>query len=519
MSDLWLFSFMDDELREKIKIQSEQTKAVVYSKRTCLRHNFLIATSKSYTENSILAYVDNTEMRSAVKDIQVYHMGTDILVKWQINEVPCKSDTFRVQLLDYKYQQFAETQAKDTSTVLFNNTSPEGIYHVRISWDVYSTVRNLYTHAVGLENVNHGVPAVPHVTDLGNARARVRWTTNPHCTPDLIHVHFREPSSIGLLKVIPGTDETTVITGMKQCIQYAIQLGFSYTTGKEYLSDPAYMTFLSDGTFHNAPKLSFDQNGSLLVQWLLRPGCIVNQTVVTVETNDQPAKEYNVTGDQPLARLNDLEPCAFHTVYVTIQYKNGNVERTNSSEIHSFTKEIGLTKIKTYIVDDVLLAHWESTQNCQALGYRVDLMNPTTGQTKAYLTGEMKYRVSIGECVKSCQLLVSAISVDTMVPVTTLIDVRPERVPAQPRPPFVRRDGPALFVWWTEPNLDLTIQSYKLFVNDSKKMIRDFEVKQPRRSILLNNIEENVVYSLNLRAINESGESQPSLSVQYKWNG
>ncbi|KAF5404580.1 hypothetical protein PHET_02089 [Paragonimus heterotremus] len=533
-------------------------------------------------------------------------MGTDVLVKWQINEVPCKSDRFRVQLLNYEYEQFAETQAKDTSTVLFNNTSPEGIYHVRIRWDVYSTIRDLDTYAVGLENVNNvwhrptlelyasktsirlsweavneqidfytviilenetvikivhidphttdmelnetnpctmyefsvgaksnvsnkfydlghityngSMPTVPHVTDLGKARVRVRWTTNPYCIPDLIHVHFREPANIGVMKIVPGTDETMVITGIKQCIQYAIQLGFSYTTGKEDLSEPVYMSFLSDGILQNSPKLSFEQNGSLLVQWLLQPGCVVNHTVVTVETNDLPAKEYKVIGDQPLARLDDLEQCAFHTVYVTTQYENGYVERTNSSEIHSFTKEIGLAKIKTYIVDDGLSAHWESTQNCQALGYRIDLVNPMMGHTTTYLTDGTKYRVPIGECVKSCQLLVSAISVHTMAPVTTLIHVRPERVPTQPPPPLVRRDGAALFVWWTQPNLDFTIQSHKLFMNDSKKKLTIFEVKKPRGSILLNSIEENVVYSLSLRAINEHGESKPSLTVQYKWD-
>ncbi|KAF8565482.1 hypothetical protein P879_03950 [Paragonimus westermani] len=359
-------------------------------------------------------------------------MGTDTLIKWEINEARCKPDVVFVQLLNWEYEQIAETEAESTSAVLFNNSSPEGVYHVRISWDIYFNVRDSYVHALGLENVNDGwyrptlnlyasntsihllwetidqqidfytviileqgvikkishfdpqitsmtinhtnpctmyefsvgaksdvsnqffdlghirydggVPAIPNVTYLGGAQVQVRWTTNPYCTPDFIHVHFREPEGIGLMGIAPGTNETTVLTGVKQCTPYAIQLGFSYTNGKEYLSETVNMTFLSDGTFHNAPKLSLDQNGSLLVQWLVRLECVVNHTIVMVETNGRPAKAYTVVGDQSLIRLDDLEHCAFHTVYVTTQYENGLVERTHSSEINTFmSKQANIT--------------------------------------------------------------------------------------------------------------------------------------------------------------------------------
>ncbi|KAA3679830.1 uncharacterized protein DEA37_0000749 [Paragonimus westermani] len=448
-SDLWLFSFSEDKLLDKTKIEAEQTNVFVRLGRRCLRHSFLLATSNSYMENSILAYADNRE-RWYRPTLNLRASSTSIQILWET--IDQQIAFYTVIVLEHGVIKTIDHVDPQITNMTINHTNPCTMYEFSVG--AKSEASNQFFD-LGHIRYDGGVPAIPNVTYLGGAGVQVRWTTNPYCTPDFIHVHFREPEGIGLMKIVPGTDETTVLTGVKQCVPYAIQLGFSYTNGKEYLSETVNMTFLSgslfgtecgimpfavlNGTFHNAPKLSVDQNGSLLVQWLMRPDCVVNHTIVMVETNGRQAKAHRVVGDQSLIRLDDLEHCAFHTVYVTIQYESGLVERTHSSEINTFminrvhfkfsktTETIGLGKIKTYIVDDELLADWKSVHTCHILGYRIDVVNLVMGETKTHFISGTEYRIPISECVKNCQLLVSAILVDAMVPITTLIDVRLKR--------------------------------------------------------------------------------------------
>ncbi|KAF5404579.1 hypothetical protein PHET_02088 [Paragonimus heterotremus] len=537
-----------------------------------------------------------------VKDIQVYHVGTDILVKWHYDEVSCKPSKFVVMLLNLRHEKFAEADAMKTSTVLFKNCSPNGIYHIRIIWKLDRKLSLSSEYAVGLENVKYGwqpptlnivesetsmllswdtidphidfytvimlehglikkvdhldpqttnmkisntnpctqyefsvgarsnasnqfydfgqityeggLPSKPQVTYLGGSRVHVKWTTNKFCKPDRIYVHLRAPAHHMAPVVVTGTEDFIVVTGVKQCTMYTIQLSFSFLNGQEYLSEPVRMTFFSDGLSQMGPKLTLEEGGSLMVKWLLHPDCIADRTTVTVETNGVGVKNYHVYGHHPWIQLKDLEPCAFHTVYVTIRSLDGFILRTNSSEINSFMKKFELVNMKTYISDGELLVQWEPTGTCHVLGYRIDLVNPITGLTKYYLTNETKYYMSIDQCTKTCQLLISVISVNTIAPITAVITVRPDQVPDQPQPPFVRRDGSILFISWTNSHQTSDIESYKLSVTDAMNGTRIFKVQHPRNSKLLEGIKEDAVYKVNLRAVNEEGESKSSMTVQ-----
>ncbi|KAA3679828.1 uncharacterized protein DEA37_0000747 [Paragonimus westermani] len=196
-----------------------------------------------------------------------------------------------------------------------------------------------------------------------------------------------------------------------------------YTTALDLRENPDVIP-VEDRPPQVRTKLAFDESGSLLVRWLLDPDFVPDRTTVTVETDGVGVKTHDVLGPSSWTRLNGLEPCAFHTFYVTFQSLDGFVLRTNSSEINSFT------------------------------------------------------------------------------------------MPDQPQPPFVQRDGSTLFVWWTNSNQTFNIKSHKLFVIDAMNRTRIFEVQYPRNSELLGILKEDAVYRVNLRAVNEEGESKSSATVQ-----
>ncbi|KAF7258892.1 hypothetical protein EG68_03883 [Paragonimus skrjabini miyazakii] len=601
-SDVWILTFIEGELQGKTRLAAIARRFQELSDIPCHRHDFLIVPQNSDIENGILVIGDNLEMLPWVKDIQVYHIGTDILVKWHYDEVSCKPVKFLVMLLNLKYEKFADTFAMNTSTVLFNNCSPNESYHIRITWKLQRKRTLSSEYVVGLENVKYGwqpptlnlvgsetsillswdaidphidfytvimfehgliknvvhldpqttnmkinntnpctqyefsvgaksiasnqfydfgqityaggLPPKPQVTYLGGSRVHVKWTTNGLCKPDRIHIHLRAPAHHMAPVVVTGTEDFIVVTGVKQCTMYTIQLSFSFLNGQEYLSEPVRMTFFSDGLSKIGPQLTLGESGSLLVQWLLHPDCIADRTTVTVETNGMGIKDYHVYGHHPWIQLNDLEPCAFYTVYVTIQSLDGFILQTNSSEINTFMNKFEFVNMKTYIRDGELLAQWEPTGTCHMLGYRIDLANPIARVTKYYLTNETKYSVSIDGCTKTCQILISVISVNTMAPITAMITVRPDQVPDQPHPPFVRRDGSILFISWTNSDQTSAIKSYKLFVTDAMNETKIFKVQHPRNSKLLEGIKKDAVYKVNLRAVNEEGESKSSVIVQ-----
>ncbi|KAF8565479.1 hypothetical protein P879_03947 [Paragonimus westermani] len=211
--------------------------------------------------------------------------------------------------------------------------------------------------------------------------------------------------------------------------------------------------------------------------------------------------------------LNNTNPCTHYDFSVGAK-SNASNQFYDRGQI-AYTGGLPVTPQVTYLGDSRVSVNWTTNRLCRpdrihlhfrAFAHHMAPVEVNQTEDFAVVTGVKQYTmytIQLGFSYKNGREYLSE-------PVRMTFF----SVPDQPQPPFVRRDGSTLFVWWTNSNQTSTIKSHKLFVSDAMNETRIFEVQHPKNYEMLEILKEGAVYRLNLRAVNEEGESKSSVTVQ-----
>ncbi|KER27160.1 hypothetical protein T265_05770 [Opisthorchis viverrini] len=357
----------------------------------------------------------------------------------------------------------------------------------------------------------------PSLTFKGieNQVLKLDWSIPYECEPQRIRVYVEQNHQPWKVDTQLAGNKSVAIDGAQLCTNYEFRSIMQHQDGSERVSDPLSVTTFPENTLKPVPIVQIMNDGSVLVSWTARPGCSVTLTKILLNELGAGVEEYVAGGEDSEFVILDAKPCSFYHVQLKIVYASGYIEESVVVAANTFTTQIAPVILSSYISDNRTRIQWDSSNTCNVLSYRLDVVDTKTGEVQIYADTKTSVDVPIDSTTTLYQVTVSSLSPFGQMQLAPMQPIWPGRVPKKPSAPTVTAEGKYVKVHWENLNVDHSIHFHKVTVFRPGKSVKHWIVPTDQNFIILEDVASTGLPSFSIRAINQYGESQSSEVVRF----